>query len=525
MYFGSLALPRQNLFTCMVISAICLGLISCSSFQNSASKGTKSAVLSEPVEPLCKVEDAAYLSSIQNLWPKLINSFDFSVGVENERVTKHLNIFERRQRYFNRVTERSETYLYHVAVEVEKRGMPAELALLPIIESGMDPFAYSHGRAAGMWQFIPSTAKIFHLDSNWWYEGRRDVAASTQAALDYLERLNKRFKGDWNLALAAYNSGSGTVYNAIKKNKKLGKPIDYWSLDLPKETSDYVPKLIALSQVIATPAAYGIELKPIINHPVFVPVDPKGQIDLAQAAKLAETPLTQIYKLNPGYNRWATEPKSQRPLQVPYDQEFIFQQNFNQLMDSERIAWKRYTIKDGDSVSTIAQKHHVTSDFLRQINHLNGNNIRIGKTLLIPSPLANKTEYTLSLEQRTEALAQRKKVGKHRVSYRVKAKDSFWSIGKKYNVGVRELSRWNGMAPGDTLRSGQELHIWLKDGNASQRSIYRKVYYSVRNGESLSHIAAKFNVSISNIKKWNKLAGEKYLQPGQRLVLNVNVAK
>ncbi len=473
----------------------------------------------------CEIEDSAYLNSLNSVWDELSKEFEFSVGVDNARVARHLFILDRRQKYFNTIGARGERYLYYVKEEVKKRGLPAELALLPVVESGLDPFAYSHGRAAGMWQFIPSTAKIFKLESNWWYEGRRDVVASTDAALNYLERLHKRFDGDWLLALAAYNSGSGTVYRARKKNERLGKDTDYWSLDLPKETRDYVPKLIALSQVVSNPSEYQIKLKYIPNSPYFDQVDPKGQLDLSQAASLAEITSEQLYLLNPGFNRWATEPDNNRALLIPYQQRFVFEKNLAQLDSKERLAWTRYTIKSGDTLSTIAAKHKINTNFLKSVNNLSSNNIGIGKTLLIPKPLKGASSYTLSEEQRMQALSHRKRSGKTKVSHRVKSKDSFWSISRKYGVGVRELAKWNGMAPGDTLKQNQILNIWVKNSGPQQRSIYRKVYYTVRSGDSLSKIAGKFNVSVKDIKNWNKLHGKKYLRPGDKLTLRVNVAK
>jgi membrane-bound lytic murein transglycosylase D len=506
-------------------SALLLLLTSCTSTATSDTLKTASEKDEAKQLTQCIVNDRDYLLSLNTVWDEIRKDFDFSRDVDNYRVRRHLAIYDRRQKYFNTINERANRYLYHVAVEVRKRGMPSEIALLPVIESGLDPFAYSHGRAAGMWQFIPSTAKIFKLESNWWYEGRRDVSASTQAALDYLQRLEKRFDGDWLKALAAYNSGSGTVRKAIKKNKRLGKGTDYWSLDLPKETKDYVPKLIALSQLIADPEKYSIKLDPIPYAPYFDQVDTGGQIDLSQAASLAEVNTDDIYLLNPGFNRWATDPGKNRHLLVPYENKFIFEENIQTLPNEDRLSWTRYTIKSGDTLSVIAQKNKVNTDFLKSINNLNNNSIRVGDTLMIPRPLEKSSSYSLSQEQRKQALSHRKKAGKQRISYKVKENDSFWSIGKKYNVGIRQLASWNGMAPGDTLRAGQTLNVWVNNTSAAQRKVFRKVYYTVRSGDSLSRIAQKFRVSVSNIQSWNNLYNKKYLKPGQQLVLHVNVAK
>lgn len=473
----------------------------------------------------CEIDDPFYLASLTTVWDELRKNFIFSKNIDNKRVEKQLAIYDRRQKYFNIINDRAELYLFYVKEEVEKRGMPAELALLPVIESGLDPFAYSHGRAAGMWQFIPSTAKIFDLESNWWYEGRRDVVASTDAALNYLQRLEKRFDGDWLLALAAYNSGSGTVFKAIQKNQKLGLATDYWSLDLPKETADYVPRLIALAQLIDDPAKYSITLKIIPNAPYFEDVDPKGQIDLAQAAELAQVSTEDIYLLNPGFNRWATEPEKFRNLLIPYSHRFIFQENLEKLPEDARLSWKRYTVKSGDALSTIATDNKINVAFLKSINNISGDHIRVGETLLIPKPFGKTSSYQLSLEQRQQALSQQEKSGKKNIRYLVRQNDSFWSIAKRYDVGIRELAKWNGMAPGDTLRENQTLNIWVDNAAPQQREIYRKVYYTVKSGDTLSRIASRFNVAVADIKSWNNINNKKYLQPGDQLTLNVNVAK
>jgi len=480
---------------------------------------------SEKNYPFCESDDPIYLESLSTVWDEIRKNLTFSKELDNNRVQKHLAIFERRQKYFNTINDRAELYLFYVKEEVEKRGMPSELALLPIIESGLDPFAYSHGRAAGMWQFIPGTAKIFNLENNWWYEARRDVVASTNAGLDYLQILHKRFNGDWLLALAAYNGGSGTVSKAIKKNEQLGKPTDYWSLDLPKETMDYVPKLIALAQVINNPDPYSIQLKHIPNAPYFEAVDAKGQIDLAQAAALAEVSSEDLYLLNPGFNRWATEPDKHRNLLIPYSHSYIFQDNLNKLPEQERLSWTRYTIKSGDTLSTIAKNNQINVEFLKSVNQISGNSIRAGNTLLIPKPFGQSSSYELSLEQRQQALSQKEKSGKKNLQYTVQSNDTFWGIAQKHNVGVRELAAWNGMAPGDTLRANQTLNIWVDNSQAQQREVVRKVHYTVRSGDNLSKIASKFNVAVNDIKSWNNINNKKFIQPGDKLTLNVNVAK
>ncbi|NNJ73367.1 MAG: transglycosylase SLT domain-containing protein, partial [Enterobacterales bacterium] len=245
---------------------------------------------------------------IENIWYRIAEGMQIQVP-QNKRVRMQRDWYAKHQKYLDRVIDRAQPFLYLIVEEIEARNMPMELALLPIVESAFDPFAYSHGRASGMWQFIPGTAKRFGLEQNWWYDGRRDVYASTLAALDYLEYLHKHFKGNWLHALAAYNSGEGNVGRAIRNNKKRKKPTDFWNLRLPKETKAYVPKLLALSDLLKRDAEFALNWKPLPDSQAVKKVDIGSQLDLALAAELSDMTVEQIYRLNPGFNRWSTPPK------------------------------------------------------------------------------------------------------------------------------------------------------------------------------------------------------------------------
>lgn len=466
-----------------------------------------------------------------DLWEITRQNFQLDHDFDNPRVQAQFNWYSKHPRYLTRVTERSARYYYYVLHEVLKRDMPAEIALLPIVESAFDPFAYSHGRAAGPWQFIPGTAKHFGIKKSWWYDGRRDIRVSTQAALDYLQQLHKRFDGDWYLALAAYNAGGGNVNKAIRKNKKRNKPIDFFSLDLPRETRAYVPKLIALTQLFEDPEAHGVTLTSVPNEPYFAVVETGSQIDLAQAAEMAATSTDELYLLNPGYNRWATDPDGPHELLVPVNNKDLFELALAELPEEKRLSWKRYKIQSGDSLITIAKQHRTSVSALKTTNGLHNNMIRAGQTLLIPTASAEATAYTYSAQQRLET-TQRNiglRTGKQKQQHRVRSGDSFWAIAKQYGVGVRELAAWNHMAPGDTLKIGQSLTVWQPasaTSKANSRSnLIRKVGYRVRNGDSLWKIANRFNVSVNDIQRWNTLSRQKVLQPGQQLTLYVDVTK
>ena len=462
-----------------------------------------------------------------NVWDRIRHGFELE-HPDNKRIKQHLAWFKKHPEYLSRVSERGELYLHHIVQEVENNGLPMEVALLPIIESAFDPFAYSPSRASGMWQFMPRTGKSFGLKQTWWYDGRRDVVASTQAALVYLQQLRKRFDGDWLLALAAYNSGGGTVNRAIRKNREKGLSTDFWSLSLPKETRDYVPKLIALSRLIEEPGRYGIKLSDISNEPYFTSVEVGGQIDLAQAALLAELGMEELYALNPGFNRWATDPEGPHSLLIPTDKAEHFRSRLSKLPPNQRIKWQRHKIKAGETLSHIAQQHKVSVATLKSINKLRNNNIREGKTLLVPQAQAGSSHYASSTDQR---LAKKqnsgRRSGKKRVDHTVSSGDNLWSLGRTYGVRPSSIARWNNMVEKDTLRIGQNLVIWTDSSKSSvpeaSDQVIRKLSYRVRNGDSLYKIASKFKIGVKDILKWNKINLGKYLQPGQSLVLYVDV--
>lgn len=454
---------------------------------------------------------------------------------DNRRIESQISWYASHQEYLDRVQERAAPYLHFIVEETEKRNMPTELALLPIVESGFQPFAYSPGRAAGLWQFIPSTGKHYGLKQNWWYDGRRDVVAATRAALDYLNDLAGQFDGDWELALASYNAGAGTVQRAIKRNQKRGKGTDFWSLDLPRETMGYVPRLLAVAKVVAEPNAHGISLAPIPNQPHFEPVAIGSQLDLALAAEMADIPIEEIYRLNPGFNRWATAPDGPHRLSIPVEKATRFRNAVAELAPEKRLRWQRYRIRRGDNLGSIARKHKTTVALLQQINNLNGYRIRAGRHLLIPVAAKGLEQYTHTADARRQRTQNRDRSG-DRITYRVRSGDTLWEIARRHGVSHKALARWNGMSPRDTLRLNQKLVIWKQKTSRNNElaalnldtspplNTRSKLRYRVRKGDSLSRIAQRFNVSVSDLRRWNSLDGG-YLQPGQRLQLFVDVTE
>lgn len=288
--------------------------------------------------------------------------------------------------YIKRVLERSKRYLYHIVSELEERGMPTELALLPIVESSYNPLAASHAKALGMWQFIPSTGKNYRLEQNWWMDERRDVIASTKAALDYLQYIYE-MHGDWHLALASYNWGEGAVGRAIAKNRAKDLPTDYLSLNMPDETRYYVPKLQAIKNIIAQPEVYGLKLDPIPNRPYFGTVDKPGDMDVALAAQLAEIPVDEFIALNPAYQRPVIPGSSKAPLVIPAEkvQTFIDNLGNHEAQDKPLSAWKTHSLKKGEKLDTIARNYDISTAYLKQLNGITARTkVGPGFTLLVP---------------------------------------------------------------------------------------------------------------------------------------------
>jgi membrane-bound lytic murein transglycosylase D len=453
----------------------------------------------------------------------------------NERIEREAAWFGRHQAYLDRVAERAQPYLHYIVNQVQQRGMPSEIALLPVVESAFQPYAYSSDRAAGIWQFIPGTGRRYGLKLNWWYDGRRDIVASTRAALDYLQYLHDTFDGDWLLALAAYNSGEGTVEKAIRYNKRHHRPTDFWSLRLPKETEQYVPRLLALREIVADPQQQGISLRSIPDEPYLTAVRIDSQLDLATAAKLAEMDLDELHRLNPGFNRWATGPDGPHRLLLPLDKAPIFATNVAALAPEDRVHWIRHRVRGGETLSGIAVRYHTTVKVLASLNKIRGHLIRKGQHLIIPisgssDPALRAVHHVPVPREVAEA--------EEKTMHVVAAGDSLWSLAQRYGTTVRKLCRWNGLSAHKMLRPGQKLIVALnaapenqdddgiipaslKLGAPEALTKPRKITYTVRKGDSLSRISQRFRVTVKQVRKWNDIKKNEYIQPGQELTLYV----
>ncbi len=504
--------PLFKLSACLLL-AVTMLVAGCSSLPDKSSetagvktksikKQAKKSVAKTPVEP----------QQVTNLWDEIVDGYGLP-EVSDDRVSKNLRWLANNQRYLDRVALQSRPYLHYVTNELKANGLPLELALLPIVESAYDPFALSPSRALGIWQFMPQTGRNFGLAQNHWYDGRRDVMASTDAAVRYLKRLNTMFDGDWFLAVAAYNAGEGTVRRAIDKNRKQGKKADFWSLPLSQQTQSYVPQLIALSKVIANPGKYDLELAAIPNNPYFTTVNVSSPIDLAQAARMAEIDPKELRNLNAGYNRWITNPSGPHQLLVPVADAAQFTLTLDKLPQIKpmQIAGD-YKVKSGDTLGALAKRYGTSVAAIQAANNLKSTNLRVGQSLSIPGQAPVDSPYARQAEQE---IAQRntKNTG---VYYTVKSGDSFWTIAKSNGTSVNNLLKWNDLSANAKLKPGQKLlvansAVTQKDGN--------KITYQIKSGDTLNKIANKFAVSTKDILSWNKVKNESYIHPGQELTI------
>lgn len=381
------------------------------------------------------------------IWARLRRGFQLR-DVKNPRIEQEIRRLQQSPNAFRALMARSEPYIYYILGKIEAAGLPTELALLPAVESGFRAHVYSPNGAAGLWQFMPATGRMLGLRQDWWFDKRRTVRPSTEAAAIYLERLNQRFEGDWLHTLAAYNAGAGTVSRAIRRADKRGEDTDFWSLDLPGETDRYVPRLLALAVIVADPETYGLELPEIANKPYFAAAATGGQIDLNVAAGLADMQVEELLALNAGHKRWASRPDGPYELLLPVDRVERFERAVATLPPDQRLRWQRYRIKPGDSLNRIARQHGVSAEAIRRSNGLKDSRIRAGKDLLIP--LSDSVRFAGSSSNQ---------VALQRLHYRVRKGDSLYTIARRFQVSVPDLKRWNRV--GRYIRPGEKLTVFI----------------------------------------------------------------
>lgn len=478
-----------------------------------------------------------------DLWQRIKNGYAIPDST-SPLVAKHENWYSTRPDYIKRMVERSQRYLFHIVEEVEKRGMPTEIALLPMIESAYNPQAYSTSRASGIWQFIPSTGKHFGLKQNWWFDNRRNITFATDAALTYLQKLHGMF-GSWDLALAAYNAGEGTISRAIERNRKAGLSTDYESLNIPPETKNYVPKLQAVKNLMTNPQNYGLNIQTIANTPYFAKVSAPKQIDAKLAAKLAEITDDEFLALNPSYKRpvITSHDGQAHDLLLPITAAPTFKINLANY-NKPLVSWQTYFAKRGERMEKIATRFGIPVAQLRDVNNLPAQNkIKNAGAILVPNgkradfdpvtdataqstdnndPMTSPqetdyidTEATSTQEIETESS---EKPTQYALMHTVKKGEGLQSIATRYHISVKQLIAANGLKS-NRVKVGQLLHIKAKQHNSAPTHASRhqtQQIYVVKRGDTLHSIANQFNVNVTDIKKWNKKTNS-HIQLGQKL--------
>lgn len=460
----------------------------------------------------------AIASEAPDVWDVLRSEFAISHEVNRSEVQEQIRWLANHPSYINKVCRQSEPYIYHILAQIKKRKLPGELALLPMIESAYDPFAYSGAGAAGLWQLMPRTGSELGLKQDWWFDGRRSIGPSTDAALNYLLYLNKFFNGNWILAIAAYDSGEGTIARAIKSTAKPGRYVEFWNLSVPRETQVYVPRLLALAEIIKNPHRYKVSLPNIPYLPYFEEVNIGSQIDLNHAAKMAGISYKELIKLNPGYNRWTTAPYKPFKLLIPTENVERFNLNLSSVPEEKRVSWTKHQVKQGDSLSNIATRYHTTVNLIKQLNQLTSNQVKPNQSILIPSSkntaVIAKKEIPLSTKaaQPVETVHIITSEKNRRIIHIVQNNDTYKKIEKTYGITAHDIQMWNKLPIDKPLRKGQQLVIWKR--------VKQPIQYIVRPGDSLSVIAKVHQTKVNNLLNLNPgLKRSTPLKLGQKILV------
>ncbi|MCL4157896.1 UNVERIFIED_CONTAM: hypothetical protein GTU68_035591, partial [Idotea baltica] len=432
-----------------------------------------------------------------DLLTALASKFTWHTHAERAQVSSQIERLQRNPEHLIEILERSEPFLALLHEKLEAQQLPPELAFLPYIESGYEPSAMSHVGAAGLWQFMPSTANHLGMHTSWWYDERLDINVSTEKALEYLSYLNKRFEGNWELTLASYNGGEGHVASRIRRADGMA---DFWSIQLKAETSNYVPKLLAIVEVISAPEKYGFELPefPLENRLTSVALN--DQIDLRLAAKEIGMDYADLRNINSGFLRWISPPGQERYLLIPTDKESRLIAALDVITSDEQLAWNHYKVSEGDTLIEIAREFGITLRSLVAVNQLEGSRIYINQDLLIPAVSLGDAE----ISNQPNSIKQ---------LYIVKSGDSLWDISRDQSVSISQIRRLNGIT-NNHLKLGQVLIL-------SEVYTGNEFTYLVKNGDSLSQIADRFRVGVAEIQAWNSLRGD-LIRPGQELTIRTN---
>lgn len=452
-----------------------------------------------------------------DVWERIRRGFAIP-DLASPAVDRWLRFYTRDPAYLRRMADRAGQYLYDIVENVEARGMPMELALLPFVESAFQPEALSKAKAAGLWQFMPATGNDYSLNQNLWRDDRQDVLQSTRAALDYFEYLHGMF-GDWQLALAAYNWGEGSVSRAIARAKRAGRAADYAHLRMPRETADYVPKLEAIKRIIENPSKYGIELPDVGNEPFFVTITKPRDIDTKTAAELAGMPLEEFRALNPSYKLPVIVASHNNVMLLPADRVDYFIDNLASWMDSGQplSRWNTYKLQQGETLAAVAERAGMSESFLREVNGIpKGRQVLPNSTLLILSDAGDD----ISADDADARLRLSPQTTWRRVTYRVRPGDTLSTIARRWHITMKSIVTANRLRS-DRLRTGQRLILTVPNVERApiqqaSRSTGSHKIHAVSSGETLSSIARRYGVSVSALRTTNRISGN-VIRPGQRL--------
>ncbi len=448
------------------------------------------------------------------IWDRLVGGFSLPDCEPGSTAYTWQEWYGNHGDYMQRVMLRARPWLYDILNQIETRELPYEMALLPIVESAYDTFAFSSAAAVGGWQFTAPTARDYGLKINTWYDGRRDMYAATRAALDYLQVLFKKFDDNWRLALAGYNAGAGRVSRAVARHGGNMRSLRATDLKLPRETKGFAPKLHGLSCLLRNPERYQLKLPAIPDMPLITAVNLEQPVDIVYAAQLTDLPITEVYALNPGLNRWTTPPDGPHRLILPAGKADDFLQAFTSTEQPAASApeWQTITVKSGDTLGSLARQHNTTLALLREHNRLRSDVIMPGQILRTGTASYNR------FPGYAEALAELQKLQQgllpaNRTSHRIRRGESLSTIARQYNVSVTNLQRWNNLRSPDRIRAGQSLVVLapVKPGG--------KQRYRVQPGDSLWRIARRNQISVESLRNWNQLPAGTILQPGQVLLL------
>jgi len=449
------------------------------------------------IEPI-PVNVSKNIPDANNVWDRIRIASENKQKDLDEKTIYYINAYLKNPSQLDMLFEKGRYFIYFVLDELERYSLPPELALLPYIESSYDPFSISSSGAMGIWQFMPATARIYGLKDNWWYEQRHDPLVSSRAAVRYLAYLHNRFNKDITYTLAAYNGGPTLLEKRIKQNIQAGKQTDYKNLKLPKQTLEYVPKFMAIRELVINAKNYGIILPNFPNKPVLGSIELDGQVEILAFSEFANLKPEFVYKLNAGYTKWASPPGKKTIFNIPIELEKELNLKKDQFIQDNQINWVTHKVSSGDSLWKIARQYETEVNILKKVNYLKSNVLSLDQELLIP--LSNEQNQVLIPYQ----------------AHIISEGDTLWKLGKKYKIMPAEIAKNNGLSLNAPLTIGKELNIGNKNIYRTINSKKRTILYSVKQGDSLYRIADIFNIEISDIKRINELQ-ENEIAPGQVL--------